>query len=160
MDSGVEESLAPALGALAVAGIRWDVGDQARIENALPIVRRIKAAIEIEIGTSEVQPDLFGHLLHGLQPLRQQDHIRLIDGCHRKGSSHRAIVVRDRDDVLALLVFVTRVPNPIPPFLATVLVPSPWSTRRSSVFSSARWATLAVNACWSDPSSAHLAKTL
>ena|SRR2546422_9695167 len=60
MDSGVEEPLAPALGALAVAGILGDVGDQAGIENALPIVRRIKAAIEIQIGTSEVQPDLFG----------------------------------------------------------------------------------------------------
>ena len=54
MDSGVEESLAPAFGALAGAGILWDVGDQARIENALPIVRRVKAAIEVEIGASEV----------------------------------------------------------------------------------------------------------
>ena len=54
MDGFVEESLAPALGALAVAGILWDIGDQARIEDALPIVCRIKTAIEIEIDPSEV----------------------------------------------------------------------------------------------------------
>src|SRR4030095_2495291 len=67
------------------------------------------------------------------------------------------MVVRDRDDFLALLVFVPREPDAIPPFLATVLVPSPWSTRRSSCFSTARCRTLATNARQSDPSSAHRA---
>ena len=66
MDGGVEQPLAPTLGGLAVARILFDVGNQARIENALAIVRGIKAAIEIEIGASEVQPDLFGHLLSTL----------------------------------------------------------------------------------------------
>ena len=41
MDRGVEEPLAPTLGALAVTGILFDVGDHAGIENALPIMRRI-----------------------------------------------------------------------------------------------------------------------
>ena len=50
MDRCVEQPLAPSLGRLAIARILFDVGDQARIEDALPIVRRIKAAIEIEIG--------------------------------------------------------------------------------------------------------------
>ena len=59
----VKETFAAALGALAVAGILGDIGDQARIENALPVVRSIKATIEIEIGLSEVQPDLFGYFL-------------------------------------------------------------------------------------------------
>jgi len=54
MNRGIEEPLAPALGVLAIAGILGDVGDQARIENALPVMRRIKAAIQIEIGPSEV----------------------------------------------------------------------------------------------------------
>src|SRR2546422_3074528 len=67
------------------------------------------------------------------------------------------MIVDDGNDLLALLVFVPRVPNPIPPFLATVLVPSPWSTLVSSCFSAARCRTLARNACQSDPSSAHLA---
>jgi hypothetical protein len=86
MDSGVEEPLAPTLGALAVAGILWDVGDQARIKNALAIVRRIKAAIEIEVGTSQVQPDLLGHLFQGFQALGKEHHIRFIHGSHGDGS--------------------------------------------------------------------------
>ena len=38
MDRFVEEALTPTLGRLAVARILFDVGDQARIENALPMV--------------------------------------------------------------------------------------------------------------------------
>ena len=52
MNRGVEEPLAPALGTLTVARILGDVGNQAGIEDVLPIVRRIKAAIEIERGPS------------------------------------------------------------------------------------------------------------
>ena len=67
------------------------------------------------------------------------------------------MMVDDGNDLLALLVFVPRVPNPIPPFLATVLVPSPWSTLISGCFAVARCRTLAMNACQSDPSWAHVA---
>src|SRR2546427_3236101 len=63
------------------------------------------------------------------------------------------------EDLLALLVFIARVANPIAPFLATVLVPSPWRTLRSSCFSATRCCTLAMKACQSDPSAAHVAKT-
>ena len=51
MDGGVEEAFAAALGALAVTGVLFDVRDQARIKNALPIVRGIKTAIEVKIRT-------------------------------------------------------------------------------------------------------------
>src|SRR5262245_39893691 len=159
MDGGIKQAFAPSLGTLAVPTVLWDVGDQVRIEHTLAIGRRINATIEVEIGASEVQPDLFGHLLQGPQTLRQQDHVRLIDGSNRQGSQDIALVVRDRDALLALLVFVAGVANPLVPFLATVLVPSPCGTRRSSCFSSERCSTLAMNACWSDPSAAHLAKT-
>src|SRR6266571_4528577 len=54
MDRFIEEAFASALRALTVPGILWDVGDQARIEYALPIVRGIKAAIEVERGASQV----------------------------------------------------------------------------------------------------------
>ena len=64
MDGGVEQALPPALGVLTIPGVLWNVGDQAGIENALPIAGRIKAAIEIEIGTSEVQPDLSFPIIH------------------------------------------------------------------------------------------------
>src|SRR5229473_8715275 len=67
------------------------------------------------------------------------------------------MIVDDGNDLLALLVFVAGIADAIPPFLATVLVPSPCSTRRSSFLASARCRTLATNACQSDPSSAHLA---
>src|SRR5215510_13654996 len=160
MNRGVEEPLASALGALAVAGILGDVGDQTRIEDALPIVCRIKAAIQIEIGPSEVQSDLFRHLFQRLQAFREQDHVGLIDRSHRDRREDVAMIVDDGNDFLALLMFVARVTNPIAPFLATVLVPSPWSTLRSSCLSAARCRTLATNACQSDPSSAHRAKTL
>ncbi len=82
MDGFVEEAFASAFRGLAVAGILFDIGDQAGIENALAIVRGIKAPIKVELGTSEVQPDLFGYLLQGVEALRQQDHVGLVDGSH------------------------------------------------------------------------------
>jgi len=60
MDGGIEEPLAPSLGALAVPGILCDVGDHARIEHALAIVRGIKSSVEIQIGSCKVQTDRFG----------------------------------------------------------------------------------------------------
>ena len=53
MNSVVAQPLAPTLGALAVAWIVFDVGDQARIEDALAIGGGIKARVEIEISASE-----------------------------------------------------------------------------------------------------------
>ena len=106
MEGGVEEAFASALWGLAVARILLDIGHQAGIENALPIVRGIKAAIKGEVGISEVQPDLLGHLLQGLQALGQEHHIRCIDRRHRDRRSDRAMVVDDRDDFVTLLVFV------------------------------------------------------
>jgi phosphotransferase system glucose/maltose/N-acetylglucosamine-specific IIC component len=54
MDGSAEEAFAPPLGVLAIAGILLDVGDQAGIENALPIACRVKAAIKVEIGSAEI----------------------------------------------------------------------------------------------------------
>ena len=53
MEGGVKEPLASALGALAVVRILGDVGDQARIENALAIMRGIKGPIEVEGSASQ-----------------------------------------------------------------------------------------------------------
>jgi len=138
----------------------FTLGDQAGSANALPIVRSITAAIQVEVGAFQVQPDLPGHLLEGVQPLRQQDQIRLIDGSHGDRRSDVAMMVDDGKDLLALLVFVPRVPTASPPFLATVVVSSPCSTLVSRCFAAARCHTLAMQACQSDPSSAHVAKTL
>src|SRR5712691_11399818 len=154
----IEQALPASLGGLAIPRVFFDVGNHPRIEDPLPIACGIKATIEIDIGASEVQTDLFGHLLQGVQPLRQQDHVRLIDGSHWEGRQHIAVVVSHSDDLLSLLVLIARVANPIAPFLATVLVPSPCSTLRSSFCASARCPTLATNAFSSEPSSAHFAK--
>src|SRR3989442_15399815 len=68
MNRGVEEPLAPALGTLTVARILGDVGDQTRIEDALPIVRRIKAAIEIEIGPLRSSPTSLATSFNAFRP--------------------------------------------------------------------------------------------
>jgi hypothetical protein len=54
MHGGVEQAFASALGVLPVAGILFDVGNHAGIENALPIVRGIKTTIEVKVGSTEV----------------------------------------------------------------------------------------------------------
>ena len=89
MEGCVEQPLAPALSALAVAvavaGILCDVGDQAGIENALALGGGIKTAVEIDIGASEVQLNLFGHLFQRFETLRQQGHVRFVHGSNRDG---------------------------------------------------------------------------
>src|SRR5215510_4134919 len=47
MNGGIKQAFATSLGTFAVPTVLWDVGDQARIEHALAIVRRIKATIEV-----------------------------------------------------------------------------------------------------------------
>ena len=82
MDGLIEQPFASALGSFAVARILFDVGNQAGIENALPIVRGIKTAIKVEVGSTEIYTDLFGHLFQRFQALREQDHVGLVDGRH------------------------------------------------------------------------------
>src|SRR5215468_3782972 len=160
MDGGVEEPLAPPLEVLAIAGMLLDVGDQAGMEHALPVVRSIKAAIQLAIGPSAVHPDLLRHLFQRLEALRPQHPVGLLDGRHGDRCEHGARMVDDRHALLALLVFVPREAHAIVPFWATVLVPAPGRTRLSRCYSTARCRPLAPNACQRDPSSAHLAKTL
>ena len=138
MDGFVEQTLSSSLRVLSITRILFNVGDHAGVENALAIVRGIKTSVEIDIRASEVQTDLFGYLLQGFQTIWKQHHIRFIHGSDGKRRQHIAMVVCHGDDFLSLLVLVARVANPIAPFLATVLVPSPWRTRTSSFFSSAR----------------------
>ena len=69
MDHSIEEAFAAALGVLAMTRILFDVRDHAGVEKAFAIVRGIKATIEVELGASEVQTHLFGHLLQRFQAL-------------------------------------------------------------------------------------------
>ena len=57
---------------------------------ALPIVRGIKAPFEVEVGASQVDPDLLGYLLQGFQALRKEHHIRCKsyeEGVHTRGGA-------------------------------------------------------------------------
>src|SRR5712691_335002 len=83
MDRVVEQPLAPTLGGFAIPRILFDVGDHTRIEDHLPIVRRIKATIEVEVGAFEVQTDLFGHAF------QSGDSPELAQGLPYKGKSMR-----------------------------------------------------------------------
>ena len=100
MDGCIEEPLAPSFGVLAIAGILCDVRDHSGIENALADVFGIKARVEMQIGSCEVQTDRFRHSLQGFQTLWQQEHVRLIDGSHWEWRQHIAIIVGDSDDFL------------------------------------------------------------
>ena len=86
MDGFIEEPLASALGSFAIAWILFDVRNQPRIEDALPIACGVKATIEVEIGASQISTDLFRHLLQGVQSLGQEHHIRFIHRSHGDGS--------------------------------------------------------------------------
>ncbi len=138
MDGGIEEPLAPSLRLLSIARILFDVGDHSGVENALAVLLGIKSGVEIEIGSCEDQPDHVSDPLQGFQTLRQQQHVGLIDGSYGEWRQYIAVIVGHGYHLLALLMLVARVPDAISPFFATVLVPSPWSTRTSSLFSSER----------------------
>ena len=105
-EGGLTQTLATSRGTLAAPAVRWEVGDQARLENARALVRRLNAPIAVERGAAEGQPDLLGPLRQGVQPLRHQAQVRLLDGSNRQGGQDIAHGVRDRDDGLALLVLV------------------------------------------------------
>jgi hypothetical protein len=63
MDRCIEQTLSSPLRVLSITRILFDIGDHARIENALAIVRGIKSSVEIQIGSSKVQTGRFGYPL-------------------------------------------------------------------------------------------------
>jgi len=125
----------------------------------MPMASGITAAIEVEGGASQGRPDLLGHLLQDVEPLRPQEHVCLMDGSYRGGCDDRAIMVGDRETRLPCPRLVPRLSHFIAPCVVTVLVPSPWSTPVSRCFAAARWATRAMHACHSDPAAARVVKT-
>ena len=160
MDDRVEAPLAPARGRLARARTLGEGGDEARREQAIPMACGITAAIEVEGGASQVRPDLLGPRLHGFEPLRQQDQVYRMDGGNRGGCDDTAMLVCDRDPLRPCLRLVARLAHATAPWVATVVVPSPWSTLISRCFTAARWATRAIHACPSDPSAARVVQTV
>jgi hypothetical protein len=138
MDRFVEQTLSSSLRLLSMTRILLNVRDQPSIENTLAIVRGIKSRIEIQIGPYECQTNGFGDQLQASQALRPQHHVGGIHWCDGAWRDDIAMVIGNGYNLLALLMFIARIPDAIPPFFATVLVPSPCSTRTSSFFSSER----------------------
>lgn len=136
------------------------LGVEARVAHAMPMACGITAAIEVEGGASQVRPDLLGHRLQGVEPLRPQEHVGLMDGSNRGGCDDRVLMVCDRHTLFPCLRRGSRLSNAIAPGVATVLVPSPWSPLVSRCVAAARWATRAMHACHSDPSAARFVKTV
>src|SRR5215510_10026865 len=65
MEGGVDQPLAPALGALAVAGGLGAVGAHPRLEKALAIRSGVKAAVKRDPSASPVQPARCGQAFQG-----------------------------------------------------------------------------------------------
>src|ERR1700752_5263037 len=147
MDGGIEQPLPPALRGLPVAWVFLDVRDEPCVEDGFAVMPGIKPAIEIEMRADNVQIRQSGPPLQGVQSLWQEYGIGLIHRRHRKRSQHEAIIVHDRDDLLTPLVFVTGIADAIAAFFG------------DGIGAIARCRTLAMNACSSEPSSAHFANT-
>ena len=117
MNGCIEQPLAPTLRGLPIARIFFDVRNEPRIEDHFAVVPGIEPAIEIEIGTIDLQIRQFGHALQGVQPLRKEHGIRFIYRRHGERGQHKAVVVDDREDLLALLMFVAGIADAIATFL-------------------------------------------
>jgi hypothetical protein len=59
MDDFIKQTLSSTFRSLSVTGILFDVGDHSSVENALAIVRGIKAGIKIQVGSYECQAHRF-----------------------------------------------------------------------------------------------------
>ena len=58
-----------------------------------------------------------GHALQTVQPLWQEHRICFVDWCDRNRHQHESVVVDDREDFFALLLFVAGIADPIAAFL-------------------------------------------
>src|SRR5271157_4121899 len=117
MDGGIEQPLPPTLRGLPIARVFLDVWNQPRVEDRFTVAPTISLTVEIEIRTVDLYLAQSGHALQGVQSVRKKHGIRFIYRRHRKRGQHKAVVLDDRDDLLALLVFVAGIADAISPFL-------------------------------------------
>src|SRR5271166_5944144 len=146
MDGGIEQPLPPTLRGLPIARVFLDVWNQPRVEDRFTVAPGIEPTIEIEIRTVDLQIGQSGHTLQGVQSIRKKHGIRFIYRRHRKRGQHKAVVLDDRDDLLALLVFVAGIADAISPFLRDGVGAIAMQNAESRWFCSARCRTLAMNA--------------
>src|SRR5215813_4797709 len=156
----IDEAVAPPFGLLAIARILLNVGFQPGIENTLAIGFAVKAGVQIEHGTGQIETRLTSDSFEVFQSCGQQYEVYLINRGNRQGRQDVAVVVHQRDHFFPLLVLVAAVANGLAPFLATVFEPSPWRRERSNFRAASKCLTEAMKARSSEPSSAQRANSL
>jgi hypothetical protein len=117
MNGGTEQPLPPTLRGLPMARIFLDVGNQPRVEDRFAVVPGIEPVIGIEISTPDLPTGPSGGALQGVQPVRKEHGTGFIHRRHGKRGQHKAVVPDDRQDLPALLVFVTGTADVISAFL-------------------------------------------
>src|SRR5271165_6363080 len=106
MNGGIEQPLPPTLRGLPVARVFLDVRYETSVEDRFAIASGVEPAIQVEVRTLKVQIRKSGRALQGVQPLWQEHRICFVDWCDRTRCQHEAVVVDDREDFFAPLVFV------------------------------------------------------
>src|SRR5208283_1141042 len=117
MNGGIEQPLPPTLRGLPIAWVFLDVRYETRVEDRFAIVPGVEPAIQVEVGPLKVQIRESGHALQRVQPLWQEHRICFVDWCDGNRRQHESVVVDDREDFFALLVFVAGIADPIAAFL-------------------------------------------
>jgi hypothetical protein len=92
----IKKALSSPFGRLPVARILFDVGLQPGIEDALAVGFTVKARIQIEDGTGEIEPYVAGDPLEGFEPLGQQHHVHLVYRRHRQRGQDVSVSVDNR----------------------------------------------------------------
>lgn len=113
MDRSIEQPLPPTLRGLPITRVFLDVRNQPGVEDGFAVVPGIEPAIEIEIRAVDLQVGQSGHPLQGVQSVWKEHGIRFIYRRHRQRSQHKAVVIDDREDFLALLMFVAGIADAI-----------------------------------------------
>ena len=160
MDGGIEQPLPSALRGLPVAGIFLDVRNQPCVEDGFAVTPGIEPAIEIEISAVDFQIRQSGHALQGVQSVRKEHGIRFIHRRHRQRGQHKAVVLDDREDLLALLVFVAGIADAIPALFGHGVGAIAMQEAEIELVVIREMSHTGDKACSSEPSSDHRAKTL
>ena len=153
----IEEAFATPFSLFAVARVLLDVGSQTVIPHALAIGLGVKTRIQIQHAARNIQAQRAAQASQRVERIGQKHRVVAV---HRRDDQWRddvTVVVTDGDCLLAFLMFVAAVANASAPFFATVLLPSPCKTERSSLSCCSSRFTEASNTLSIEPSRAQRA---
>jgi hypothetical protein len=115
----------PRFGVFRLRGFSLTSGTSPALKIALRLCLESNPPSRLRIRTVDLETRQSDHPLQGVQSLRKEHGIRFIHRRHGKRGQHKAVVLDDCYDFLALLMFVAGIADTMPPFFATVLEPSP-----------------------------------